>query len=368
MVKRLTAALLAPAIGVTALALGLAPQASAAPMSRPTVIGGTDASIVDSPWQVVFVIKEGTICSGSFISPTQILSAAHCFVNIPQSEVQGFAGVTKLSDRSAASRLSIASITNHPGFTFATFANDVALITLKRPAPFGADARTIALPVSQDRAAWPAAGTTALVSGWGETQQDSAVAANTFQAAQVQILAGPGDLTCGSYGGAFIPSDQICAGGGGGTIDACSGDSGGPMVVPVNGVPVLAGVVGTGQVCASAAFPGLYSRVTTFLPWLTSLGVDINAAGRDSMIAAPGTERDGKPAVFAIGSSYSSSAFARYTALKGKKTKVTVVSGKACRQAGIKVAFSAPGKCSIIISSPTKRIPAVVTLYSSSAS
>lgn len=181
------------------------------------------------------------------------------------------------------------------------------------------------------------------------------------------MLASPGDANCGSYGGIFLPLDQICAGGNAGSIDACSGDSGGPMVVPVNGVPVLAGVVSTGKSCADANFPGLYARVTTFLPWLTSLGVNIKAAGKETTITAPGSDRDGRPAAFEIGGRYPASAFAQYTSLKGKKVTVSVVSGKSCRQVGAKVAFTAPGKCSIVIASSSKRIPAVVTTYSSSA-
>ena len=361
MLRRLTEALLAVTVGVGALLLGAVPPATAVPLARPAVIGGADAAIAEAPWQAVFIIRGGTVCSGSFVSPTKILSAAHCFQGIPTSEIEAFAGVTKLSDRSEASRLAIASITNHPGFSFATYANDVAVVTLKRPAPLALNTRTIALPVAENGATWPAAGTTGLVSGWGEAVRDVAVASDTLQAAQVQVLAGPGEATCGSYGGVYIPSDQICAGGGGGTIDACSGDSGGPLVVPVNGVPVLAGVVSTGQDCASAAYPGLYARVTTFLPWLAAQGVDIAAAGRDTVIA-PGSDRDGRPAAFAAGASYGPAAFARYTKLKGAVT-VTVTGGKACRQDGAKVAFTGPGKCSVVIATKTRRVPAVVTIY-----
>lgn len=334
-----------------------------APLSRPAVIGGSDASIVESPWQVAFVINEGTVCSGSFLSPTKIVSAAHCFVGVPQGKVQAFAGITKLSDRSNASRLSVASIAIHPGFSLATYANDVAIVTLSKPAPVALNTGTIALPTAQDSATWPAAGTTALISGWGESVRDSVIASNTLQAAQVQVLAGPGDPNCGSYGGVYIPSDQICAGGDNGSIDACSGDSGGPFVIPINGVPVLAGVVSTGQSCASAAYPGLYARVTTFLPWIASQGVDLEAAGKNSAITAPGTDREGRPAIFAIGGSYKAADFARYTTLKGKRTTVKVTGGKACAQQGAGVAFTAAGKCSVVIASGSRRIPAVVTVY-----
>lgn len=362
MLRRVATAVAALSVGAGVLVLG-GSGAGAAPLSRPAVIGGSDASIAESPWQVAFIINEGTVCSGSFLSPTKIVSAAHCFVGIPQGQVQAFAGITTLSDRSNASRLSIASIANHPGFSFATYANDIAIVTLSKPAPVALTTRTIALPVAQEAAAWPAAGTSALISGWGETVRDSTVASNTLQSAQVQVLAGPGDANCGSYGGVFIPSDQICAGGDNGSIDACSGDSGGPLVIPVNGVPVLAGVVSTGQSCASAAYPGLYARVTTFLPWIASQGVDLKAAGENSAITAPGSDRDGRPAIFAIGGTYKAADFTRYTALKGKRATVKVTGGKACSQKGAGVEFTTAGKCSVVIASGSRRIPAVVTVY-----
>jgi hypothetical protein len=53
-----------------------------------------------------------------------------------------------------------------------------------------------------------------------------------------------------------------------GGVDACQGDSGGPLTVAYNGTPVLAGIVSSGSGCADPKFPGLYSRVTSFLPWL----------------------------------------------------------------------------------------------------
>jgi hypothetical protein len=83
-----------------------------------------------------------------------------------------------------------------------------------------------------------------------------------------QVLGGPGDTVCGRYGSNFDVAVEICAGLPGGGIDACQGDSGSPLVVDVAGTPMLAGLTSVGFECARADYPGIYTRVTSFIPWL----------------------------------------------------------------------------------------------------
>ena len=75
-----------------------------------------------------------------------------------------------------------------------------------------------------------------------------------------------------------ILDNQLCAGYLDGTIkDSCKGDSGGPLVLPLSttdDTAVVVGVVSFGpQGCALKAYPGIYARVTKFLPWIkTNMG------------------------------------------------------------------------------------------------
>ncbi|MFM8351868.1 MAG: trypsin-like serine protease, partial [Actinomycetales bacterium] len=102
----------------------------------------------------------------------------------------------------------------------------------------------------------------------------------------VQVLAAP-TSPCGQYGPAFNSSSLICGGLPSGAVDTCQGDSGGPFTVVANGIPVLAGLTSNGVECASAVYPGLYTRLTTYLPWIQqSADVPTAAPGQPTGIRA----------------------------------------------------------------------------------
>ncbi|KAG9510421.1 Serine proteinase stubble [Fragariocoptes setiger] len=68
----------------------------------------------------------------------------------------------------------------------------------------------------------------------------------------------------------LLPS-QFCAGFRVGGKDACRGDSGGPMISEMSNELdryYLLGVVSAGIGCARPGLPGLYTRVSSFLPWI----------------------------------------------------------------------------------------------------
>jgi hypothetical protein len=182
------------------------------------------------------------------------------------SGVRAWAGITALSERTEANRLPVSRVIVHPEYDPKNFVNDLALVELAAPWTPGPGLASIGLPAAQDPAIWPAAGTAATVSGWGYLGSKGP-AATVLQQANVHVLSAP-DGPCGAYGSSFRNGSHVCAGEAAGGIDTCQGDSGGPLVVDVDGRRVLAGVTSVGNDCALASFPGIYTRVTSFLPWI----------------------------------------------------------------------------------------------------
>lgn len=79
-------------------------------------------------------------------------------------------------------------------------------------------------------------------------------------------MTNPGDETV------IFPSN-LCAGYEEGGKDSCQGDSGGPLFVMPDGTSegaVLVGIVSWGFGCADAGVPGVYTRVSSFNPWIRS--------------------------------------------------------------------------------------------------
>jgi len=74
------------------------------------------------------------------------------------------------------------------------------------------------------------------------------------------------------YGTDFQAKTMMCAGFMAGAKDSCEGDSGGPLQCrPVHTQRWrLVGVVSWGESCGGKKRPGVYARITTFLPWIKS--------------------------------------------------------------------------------------------------
>jgi len=247
-----------------------------------SIVGGTPIAITSAPWQVLLVDFDldywpGQIgqdyfpfCGGSIINQLWVVTAAHC-VDDPGSwqYLRIAAGVTTKNGIASNTLIDVDNVLVHDQWNPGTSENDVALLELATPLDLsGSSRRAIDLPTSVG-GSWPSSGTNAFITGWGTTSFQGP-SSNTLLGATIQVLASPGSGTCGSYGGSYAPASMLCAGVAAGGVDTCQGDSGGPLAIEVNGRWTLGGITSWGNGCAAAGFPGLYTRVTSYLDWIRS--------------------------------------------------------------------------------------------------
>lgn len=243
------------------------------PGAREAIVGGALTSITQVPWQVAVLSEfeeddgemNGLLCGGSIISPTEVLTAAHCVLEpgthtpIPAGDLVVVGGVSELPPDEeeetvppAQGRL-LSAVRIHPYYDPtgpAGGADDVAMLDLSAPLEITAEVAPIALPDSSVPAP---EGSTATMSGFGLENPT----AGTVDGLLYSLSTSLGySRACGGEADALF----LCASTPAGSV--CNGDSGGGLVS--SSVPTLIGVIDTaalvgGQPCVRGALNGFAS-------------------------------------------------------------------------------------------------------------
>ncbi|MEU0784869.1 trypsin-like serine protease [Streptomyces sp. NPDC006173] len=240
----------------------------------PKIIGGTTTSIGTAPfmaqlWYYDEANDIGFFCGGSVVSPTKILTAAHCVKGYDwKANGAVITGTSQLASGSTLPQGATVSAPwrqwNHPSYSSTTIDNDIAVITLANPV----SAKPIRMTTSGDTASYTSAD--AKLFGWGRTSSTTDDISQTLKTATLPINS---DTTCKSaYGGDFVAGHMVCAGTkatgtDAGTTTACNGDSGGPLIVKDSaGVNRIVGVVSWGvEDCVAKGAYSVFSKVSTYL-------------------------------------------------------------------------------------------------------
>ncbi|KAJ8923013.1 hypothetical protein NQ315_001561, partial [Exocentrus adspersus] len=219
------------------------------------IVGGEDADIADYPYQLcVIYVDFGPMCGATLIAPGWALTAAHCTYKEVASSFQVRAGSSNAT--SGGQLVQVEKIYQHPDFFYLTGENDISLFKLATNITTPS-AKTATLSTSK-----PHANQTASVIGWGITVEDDLTAGSeVLQVVQVPVL--EQEVCSGIY--SDFATSMFCAGyleeGG---KDACTGDSGGALVVD----GVQAGIASWGSGCAEPGKPGVYTDVASYLDWI----------------------------------------------------------------------------------------------------
>lgn len=253
------------------------------------VVGGTDASITDAPWQA-YVMADNRFCGGVVIDNNWILTAAHCvdyaeddspYSQIPLSLLSVYTGTNTIysTDFEEHSSL-IDAVYVHSDYNKVTLENDIALIKLFTPV--NPNATPILMADANVQAAVDATANLEngdlLLTGWGATNKERSSFPYILQQTMLSTIS---DASCASvWGGTIenVPDYQnkfFCAKKA--ETGPCGGDSGGPLVWndpsrvndPDEGA-TLVGLVsfGISTSCASPDFPDVYTQVSNYQSWI----------------------------------------------------------------------------------------------------
>uniref|UniRef100_A0A8C6U5B8 trypsin n=1 Tax=Neogobius melanostomus TaxID=47308 RepID=A0A8C6U5B8_9GOBI len=228
------------------------------------IIGGHVVEEYSRPYQGLMLaigknFEPKPYCGCTLIADMWAVSAAHCWR--PPKDMMLVFGEHRISEEEGFEQyLNVSKIFVHY-FQYRTFDNDIMLMKLSKSAIINAVVAPALLPPPYTSAPINGGCT---VSGWGVTSlyNPSQMHSDYLRAVDVEL-----QPWCNYYYFGRITQNMLCAGSRNGGKDACQGDSGGPLICS----GYLEGLVSWGIGCGNRFFPGVYTKIRNYVPWINGL-------------------------------------------------------------------------------------------------
>lgn len=227
---------------------------------RVRIVGGAETS--EFPDCVAVGSGNQFCCSGTLIAPNVVVTAGHCFGSCAARVFVG----TNVDDPSTGQVYQVLRAVQHPDYRRGGQQNDLTVLILDRDVPGVTPRKIASSPAIDDAYYVRAVGFGAVdfngMFGYGKKRQVELPIATA-------ACADSGDSSrYGCDGGLELVAGRVFS-----NQDSCSGDSGGPAYIVVNGEWLLGGATSraTSESIRTCGDGGVYVRVDKYVDWIKSV-------------------------------------------------------------------------------------------------